>query len=64
MNLPVNPSTFRIMGGAGDVVHCERCHKVIRLYNAVTDHEALCLLEAHSAFNCVEDPYAAIVATR
>lgn len=37
-----------------DVIRCERCHRVVRLYDARNHAEAGAMLEAHRAFNCVD----------
>lgn len=46
--------------GCHDIWKCRRCHKIIRLYDASNDREATAMLQAHQAFNCVGDPFAAI----
>lgn len=35
-----------------DVFHCERCHRVVRTYDAVDGADRDAILEAHAALCC------------
>lgn len=47
-------SNFRRV--CAEVYHCNDCHRVVRLYDADTEEEAVLMLVAHNMLNCVDDP--------
>jgi hypothetical protein len=44
-----------------DVRHCNRCHKVVRLYDFDGPDDRQAMLDAHTAFNCVTGPAAPLI---
>jgi len=43
--------------GCHDIWKCQRCHRIIRLYDARNEQEGVAMLQAHQALNCVDDPF-------
>lgn len=40
-----------------DTWKCQRCHRLIRTYDANNDAERAVMLQAHQALNCAADPF-------
>jgi hypothetical protein len=50
--------TLTPFGGVdSDIWKCQRCHRIVRLYDANDDRERAAMLQDHQAFDCVDDPF-------
>jgi len=52
---------LQCFGGLDDAWKCQRCHKVVRLYDANNETERAVMLQAHRALNCRTDPFLDVV---